>query len=73
MVWADASFMLVLITFQIALSPNAHRTSTRFACAELGAVISAEAELCGPSSDWEPLFLQEDLADLVFSPNSVKH
>lgn len=49
------------------------KCSVGFACAELGAVISAEAELCGPSGDWEPLFVQEGLADLVFCLNSVKH
>jgi len=49
------------------------KCSVWFACAELGAVISAETELCGPRNDWDPLFAQEGVADLMSSSNSVKH
>lgn len=60
-VWSDASFVLVFNQI-----PDCHvskctqdKCSAWFACAELGAAISAEAELCGPSSDWEHLFLRK--------------
>lgn len=60
-VWSDASFVLVFNQIPDCRISKCTRDkcSAWFACAELGAAISAEGELCGPSSDWEQLFLRK--------------